>query len=683
MNIGFPGEGFPYVNFHDMNLDWMIKIAKDFLDQYTHIQDIIAQGLDDLQEKTDTGLADLQTKYETLEGLLDAWYNEHSEDIAGQLADALDDLQTAIATGLEEFTVQATSRAAAAIESIPDDYSAFYAAFLALRGAVNLLTGGTPIEFTTGKFVNTSGAVGSTVDLTMVAHASYCCAIVDCTAGDRFVLNAKGAGVAHTWCFVDSDSEMLSKSAAYVIGSNAVVTAPSNASKLVINSTVGELGNCVKNFILGQSGAYLALTSGYIVTFNSTTKVITIPNGFIIYKGVGYQIPEGGYSIDCSAYNVACILYLKRDGTIYPGNWYNTNPATYDDEVIGYVWGNSICINGVEPDRYAIIDSNSQFINGTMYSPSYLAMSAASVVTYDYTSKILTIPTGFTVYKGKGIPRQETSLDLSSVLAQNACALFVRSNGTLYAAGWNGCNADYPSDQMVGYVFTQNVIINGVNPSQIGVLQSGYQVFCFGDSMTAGAGTDRIYHMYWKAFNPSFVFYNWGVGGTGYILTKSGEAIICGNGNVGMGEDIAQDGNNSILEVMQSIDSVMPNITIFGGTNDFGSSQTASDFRTAVQNTLDYALTKTANILVITPIRRHNGESANHADMKLHDYSDIIIEECISRGIAYVDGYDVSINPANSTSKAAFAPDGLHPNRYGQKRIARKTNEKLMEVLGI
>ena len=134
MNIGFPGEGFPYTNFHDMNLDWMIKIAKDFLDQYTHIQEVIAQGLVDLQDKTDTGLDALQEKYETLEGLLQDWYNEHSEDIAGQLADALEDLNAwynehsediagQLADAISDFDLHADQKAEQAIATIPSDYT--------------------------------------------------------------------------------------------------------------------------------------------------------------------------------------------------------------------------------------------------------------------------------------------------------------------------------------------------------------------------------------------------------------------------------------------------------------------------------------------------------------------------------------------------------------------------------
>ena len=148
MNTGIFGEGFPYSNFHDLNMDWIIKIAKDFLDQYTHIQQIIAEGEESIQNlttegeesiqnKTDEGLQQLQDKADNLEELLQAWYNEHSEDIANQLADALADLNewytthsndiaTVLTSAINTFTETANQRAQDAIESIPSDYTELY-----------------------------------------------------------------------------------------------------------------------------------------------------------------------------------------------------------------------------------------------------------------------------------------------------------------------------------------------------------------------------------------------------------------------------------------------------------------------------------------------------------------------------------------------------------------------------
>ena len=134
MNTGAFGENFPYTNFHELNMDWIVKIAKDFLDQYTHIQDIISEGEESLDETITNGLADLQDKYDTLEGLLNEWYNEHSEDIANELADALsdlndwytehsDDISTQLTNAISSFNTSATQKGEQVLQSIPDDYT--------------------------------------------------------------------------------------------------------------------------------------------------------------------------------------------------------------------------------------------------------------------------------------------------------------------------------------------------------------------------------------------------------------------------------------------------------------------------------------------------------------------------------------------------------------------------------
>lgn len=119
----FGGNKFPYSNFHELNLDWIIEIAKNFLDQYTHIQETIETGLDDLE-----------TKKTELEGLLQAWYDEHSQDIADQLADALedlndwytehsDDIDNELTAAIAAFTSSTANIAATVMESIPSDYT--------------------------------------------------------------------------------------------------------------------------------------------------------------------------------------------------------------------------------------------------------------------------------------------------------------------------------------------------------------------------------------------------------------------------------------------------------------------------------------------------------------------------------------------------------------------------------
>lgn len=116
-------ENFPYTDMHQLNLDWIIKIAKDFLDQYTSIQQLIADGEQSLQDLTSDGLNDLQEKKDQLQELLDAWYTEHSTDIANQLADALEDIADTLSASITAFNTAAETKSAALMDSWPSDYS--------------------------------------------------------------------------------------------------------------------------------------------------------------------------------------------------------------------------------------------------------------------------------------------------------------------------------------------------------------------------------------------------------------------------------------------------------------------------------------------------------------------------------------------------------------------------------
>ena len=130
------GNMFPYADMHQLNLDWIIQIAKDFLDQYTHIQEIISDGETSLSNTITDGLQQLQDKADTLTGLLDAWYNDHSEDIAGQLTQAVAD-----------FADSAETIGQTVIDSIPEDYTALSAS---VTNLYNTCTSATRNKWTDG-----------------------------------------------------------------------------------------------------------------------------------------------------------------------------------------------------------------------------------------------------------------------------------------------------------------------------------------------------------------------------------------------------------------------------------------------------------------------------------------------------------------------------------------------------
>lgn len=116
-------EQFPYANFHEMNMDWVIKVVKDFLDKYTHIEETIQTGLNDLDQKA-----------EDLQALLQEWYDTHSEDIAEQLRQALADIQQELANSIEEFDTETQQIVERVIQSIPADYSTLATNAIQQRG---------------------------------------------------------------------------------------------------------------------------------------------------------------------------------------------------------------------------------------------------------------------------------------------------------------------------------------------------------------------------------------------------------------------------------------------------------------------------------------------------------------------------------------------------------------------
>lgn len=95
------GNNYPYTNFHDMNMDWVIHVVHDFLDKYTHIENTITAGENSIVQKGQEIIA-----------LLNQWYSTHSNDIAEELANAL-----------TSFTAQANQIVATVIETIPQDYT--------------------------------------------------------------------------------------------------------------------------------------------------------------------------------------------------------------------------------------------------------------------------------------------------------------------------------------------------------------------------------------------------------------------------------------------------------------------------------------------------------------------------------------------------------------------------------
>lgn len=92
--------------------------------------------------------------------------------------------------------------------------------------------------WTTGAKIITGRAVNTIIDVTPVLDSSWDYISMNCKQGDKFRINASGGGDPRLWAFVDSNNLLISVSASNADAehSNLEITAPKNASKLIINS---------------------------------------------------------------------------------------------------------------------------------------------------------------------------------------------------------------------------------------------------------------------------------------------------------------------------------------------------------------------------------------------------------------------------------------------------------------
>lgn len=136
------------------------------------------------------------------------------------------------------------------------DGTTYNSAGAAVRGQISdlkkdlaLITGTTEITLTEGLYISTAGAVGDTASLTEVSSQLWRSAIVNCSAGEGFLVNVKGGATPRAWCFVDSSNKILSISASSITVTNTVILAPKNSAKLILNDNIAYLGTNYRNVI--------------------------------------------------------------------------------------------------------------------------------------------------------------------------------------------------------------------------------------------------------------------------------------------------------------------------------------------------------------------------------------------------------------------------------------------------
>jgi len=292
MNNGAFGENFPYSNFHDLNMDWIIKIAKDFLDQYTHIQEIIDNGEESLNNTITEGLNSLDTKAQELSEALQDWYDEHSADISNELSTALQTLSNSLTTSLNTFNTRAEIKAAETIATIPSDYTELANSVSAVYDYISLMqTEPKNILFSSG-VINT-GEVGDTITLSVTPNQYYGHAVINVSNGDvvKIIAGNGGAG-ARLWCVTDTNLRVLSVATAGETAYNKEIHAEQDGYIIlnVNNSTPIPSATYQKFLSLADIENDIIGYTEYIARNNTTTDVYNIDFNFQNEKTIATNV---------------------------------------------------------------------------------------------------------------------------------------------------------------------------------------------------------------------------------------------------------------------------------------------------------------------------------------------------------------------------------------------------------
>lgn len=449
------------------------------------------------------------------------------------------------------------------------------------------------------------------------------------------------------------------------------------------NSTDVYIGSVYNNHIYlnGVSDKYITVVGdlkkdkvGFVtiqqnITFDPVNFTVTFPLGYIRYetdKLISIQAQTLNLTDVTTAYNAWDLYYSIADQNFYARYWQSMEATS--DIYVGSVWNRHIYINGVS-DKYITITNE--------YDTRRMGLvTIAGKVIYDVATKILTIPVGYVKYStNANIPAPEKIIDLNEVTTTDgAWNIYFNTTNGYYATAWKaGVNN---GDIFVGSVFNDNVSINGVTADNLYIKKK--TVCFFGDSITAGVHSSSPYHANMSSLNIKAL--NYGIGGTGFVLTYTGNGGLTGNGCEGQGSVIAQTGNNTIKEVMESVGD-FSYCSIFAGTNDFGGNVDLETFKIAVEDTLDYALSITPYVVCSTPIRRNM--TTNGIGKTLEEYSEIVKECCKARAIPCFDAYNNScLNPMIEQNNKTYFSDGLHLNNNGSIRFARFYKEWVQKITG-
>lgn len=173
----------------------------------------------------------------------------------------------------------------ASLQGSVDDVSSLKSALTQKTSidATAKITGNREIVFASGKIDNTT----SPVDTTVVADATFMCAVVDCAEGDIFTVDLYGYSPYVAYAFINSSNVPVSYST--TAQARGTITAPEGAAKLILNGSVSRtVFACAGKLIadkLAGTDAVASKAAADLLAVTGNESIAITDKGYIATNG--------------------------------------------------------------------------------------------------------------------------------------------------------------------------------------------------------------------------------------------------------------------------------------------------------------------------------------------------------------------------------------------------------------
>ena len=548
-----------------------------------------------------------------------------------------------------------------------------------------------------GRYINTSGAIGSVVDIGSPGRDNVRYVVTDCAEGDIFTVSGRGGLSSRLWCFLDAENQIVSSAGPRSICTGYRLTAPSGSAMLILQQVNTEPADCYRGVSpLGDASAPNPASPYRTVDFAwekggiDGTGFITA-NDNIRSKGI-FINPGETFVVTNTSQTYSMDVYACRDNAfslLSYGYQEGVGQLIADDPTRCYYVrvkrnSGSTSIAASEGSNFTVQIVNNDYRYQHAGRQKYIDNTGFRR-TYTYLNPMLT-------FARKDLEADGTLSDSTTrcvaMLPRNGCveirqqmysgcfkvAKVAGSTVTYLVDDWSYYTYRYMGDGSSDYYLI--AALSNATSSEITAEGASHRIAVYsytdegvrteerwllaqkkiaviGDSITQGRFAKYGTTLNWTATKPFGAL----------IAEQAGDDDY---GNFGIGGALVYNSDWKSLYANCGKVSGYDVVFVCGGTNDYGNNVSEANFTDAYTYVIETLMANNTEVVICTPVYRESKTGSNSQGLTLYDYAVIEMNIAAAKELKAIDLYKLT----NNQKFIRYLPDALHPNEIGHQMIA-------------